>query len=222
MRAASPVIEATVSTGKGNLLILGVDMLGDRSLRTYDLEGSDAAIDDPLVFLAQADSLIVTKTFAEKKGLKIGSRMPMRTMQGDLVFTVRGIMKPGGLASAFGGDLAVMDIYAAQKMLGRGRKFDRIDLALRRRCDTCPGRRRNCARCWAPVSSGSAQFARRAVRSDLAHLFAGVQHHQHICVVYRDVHHLQHLRNSRHAAPLGDRNSARARSDRSRRSGRYF
>ncbi len=130
VRAAAPVIEATVSTGKGNLLILGVDMLGDRSLRNYDLEGTDEAIDDPLVFLAQADSLIVTKTFAEKNGLQINSRMPMRTMQGDLVFTVRGIMKPGGLASAFGGDLAIMDIYAAQKFFGRGRKFDRIDLAL--------------------------------------------------------------------------------------------
>jgi putative ABC transport system permease protein len=39
-------------------------------------------------------------------------------------------MKPGGLASAFGGNLAVMDIYAAQKIFGRGRKFDRIDIAL--------------------------------------------------------------------------------------------
>ena len=46
------------------------------------------------------------------------------------VFTVRGIMKPGGLASAFGGNLAIMDIYAAQKIFGRGRKFDRIDIAL--------------------------------------------------------------------------------------------
>ena len=39
-------------------------------------------------------------------------------------------MKPGGLANAFGGDLAIMDIYAAEKVFGRGRKFDRIDLAL--------------------------------------------------------------------------------------------
>lgn len=131
VRAAAPVIEATVSTDKGNLLILGVDMLGDRSLRAYDLEGTDEAIDDPLIFLAQADSLIVTKAFAEKNALTLNSKMPMRTMQGDLVFTIRGIMKPGGLASAFGGDLAIMDIYAAQKFFGRGRKFDRIDLALR-------------------------------------------------------------------------------------------
>ena len=130
VRAAAPVMEATVSTGKGNLLVLGVDMLGDRSLRTYDLENADTSIDDPLVFLAQADSLIVTKTFADKNGLAQNSKLPLRSMHGDLIFTVRGIMRPGGLASAFGGDLAIMDIYAAQKFFGRGRKFDRVDIAL--------------------------------------------------------------------------------------------
>jgi putative ABC transport system permease protein len=130
VRAAAPVIEATVQFGKGNLLILGVDMLGDRNLRSYDLENTDAAIDDPLVFLAQADSLLITKTFAAENGLAMNSRVPMRTMDGDQAFTVRGIMKPGGLASAFGGNLAIMDIYAAQKVFGRGRKFDRIDIAL--------------------------------------------------------------------------------------------
>jgi putative ABC transport system permease protein len=129
VRAAAPVIEATVSMGNANLLILGVDMLGDRSLRTYDLDGSDE-LDDPLVFLAQADSLIVTRSFAEQHGFKLGSRVPLLAMDGEHVFTVRGIMKPGGLASAFGGNLAVMDIYAAQKVFGRGRKFDRVDLAL--------------------------------------------------------------------------------------------
>ncbi len=130
VRAAAPVIEASANTGAGNLLILGVDMLGDRSLRSYDLEGTDEAIDDPLVFLAQADSIIVTKTFAEEQHFAIGAKIPMRTMQGDQVFTVRGIMKPGGLANAFGGRLAIMDIYAAQKVFGRGFKFDRVDLAL--------------------------------------------------------------------------------------------
>jgi putative ABC transport system permease protein len=130
VKAAAPLVEATVSTASGNVLIMGVDMLGDRNLRSYDLEGGDESIDDPLVFLAQPDSLIVTGTFAAKNQLKLNSTLPMRTMNGDLQFAVRGIMKPGGLASAFGGDLAVMDIYAAQKFLGRGRKFDRIDVAL--------------------------------------------------------------------------------------------
>jgi len=127
--AAAPVIESTVSTGGINVLILGVDMLGDRSLRNYDFEGSEE-MDDPLIFLAQPDSLIVTRTFADRQHVQVNSRIPMRTMAGDQVFTVRGIMKPGGLASAFGGDLAIMDIYSAQKVFGRGRKFDRIDIAL--------------------------------------------------------------------------------------------
>jgi len=130
VRAAAPVIEATVATDYGNLLILGVDMLGDRNLRSYDLEDADTDVDDPLVFLARPDSLMVTKTFADRNHLAVGSRIPMSTMSGNQVFTVRGIMRPGGMASAFGGDLAIMDIYAAQGFFGRGRRFDRIDLAL--------------------------------------------------------------------------------------------
>jgi putative ABC transport system permease protein len=134
VRVAVPVIEAVVSTPfkeQGSLIVLGIDMTGDRSLRDYDLEsGDEAVVDDPLVFLAQPDSIIVTKTFADQNNLKIDSRIPMRTMEGDKQFTVRGIMKSGGLASAFGGNLIVMDIYAAQKVFGRGRTFDRIDLAV--------------------------------------------------------------------------------------------
>jgi putative ABC transport system permease protein len=135
VRVAVPVIEAVVSTGlkgQGNVLILGVDMTGDRSLRDYDLKaGEDTAIDDPLIFLAQPDSLIVTDTFTRENDLRIGSRVPMSTMEGEKLFTVRGIMKSGGLTSAFGGNLAVMDVYAAQKVFGRGRRFDRIDLAVK-------------------------------------------------------------------------------------------
>ncbi len=134
VRVAVPVIEAVADTGltgQGNLLILAVDFTGDRSLREYDLDaGDEAVVDDPLVFLAQPDSLIVTRDFAARNGLDVNSRIPLKTMVGEKQFTVRGIMKSGGLAAAFGGNLAVMDVYAAQKVFGRGRKFDRIDLAL--------------------------------------------------------------------------------------------
>jgi putative ABC transport system permease protein len=132
---AVPVIEAPAGTtlpGQGNILILGVDMTGDRSLREYDLEsGDEAVVDDPLVFLAQPDSIIVTNEFAARNKLRVGDRLGLSTMVGDKAFTVRGIMRSGGLTSAFGGNLAVMDIYAAQQVFGRGRRFDRIDLKLR-------------------------------------------------------------------------------------------
>lgn len=134
VRAAAPVIEAALETGlpgQGSLLVLGVDMTGDRSLRDYNLEGQeDDVIDDPLVFLAQPDSLILSKPFAEKNGISRNQKVRFQTMEGWREFTVRGIMKPGGLASAFGGNLAVMDVYAAQMIFGRGRLFDRIDIGV--------------------------------------------------------------------------------------------
>ena len=135
VRVAVPVIEAVVDSniaGEGSLLILGVDMTGDRSLRDYDLDsGDEAVLDDPLVFLAQPDSIILTKEFADKTHVAVGDHIPLGTVLGERRFTVRGIMKSSGLSSAFGGNLAIMDIYAAQKMFGRGRSFDRIDLALK-------------------------------------------------------------------------------------------
>src|SRR5688572_18179662 len=72
---AVPVIEATVETGltgQGSLLVLGVDLTGDRSLREYELDsGEEAIIDDPLVFLAQPDSLMVTKEFAARNNFAV-------------------------------------------------------------------------------------------------------------------------------------------------------
>jgi putative ABC transport system permease protein len=135
VRVAVPVIEAVVDSrvkGEGSLLVLGIDMTGDRSLRDYDLEsGDEAVIDDPLVFLAQPDSIILSREFAQANGIATGGSVTLGTAQGDRGFTVRGVMKSTGLTSAFGGNLAIMDIYAAQKMFGRGRKFDRIDLAVK-------------------------------------------------------------------------------------------
>ena len=134
VRVAVPVIEAVVDTrikGEGSLLILGVDMMGDRGLRDYDLDsGDESVVDDPLVFLAQPDSIILTKEFADANHLGVQSRVALGTVDGEKEFTVRGIMKSSGLASAYGGNLAIMDIYAAQRMFGRGRRFDRIDLAV--------------------------------------------------------------------------------------------
>lgn len=130
---AVPVIEAVVeasSLGQGTLLVLAVDMTGDRSFRDYDLQGDDA-VEDPLIFLAQPDSMILSRDFATRNGLAVGSVLRLDTALGPRDFRVRGLMAPNGFATAFGGNLAVMDIYAAQRMFGRGRMFDRIDLAVK-------------------------------------------------------------------------------------------
>lgn len=133
IRAAVPVIEAVVHTAdasQGNILILGVDMAGDRSMREYSMEGGEDSVSDPLVFLAQPDSLLISREFAERNGLEEASAVEMITALGRKKFTVRGIMKPAGMAKAFGGNVGVMDIYSAQFVFSRGRTFDRIDIAL--------------------------------------------------------------------------------------------
>ncbi len=146
IRAAAPVVEAVVFTdqaAEGGILVLGVDMLSDGRLRNYDLEeDAEEVIEDPLVFLAQPDSILVTRQLAERRGWQLNSPVALRTMQGRKTFRVRGLMRAGGLASVYGGSLAIMDLHAAQLAFGRGRTFDRIDVALQEGSDLGQVRRR--------------------------------------------------------------------------------
>src|SRR5262249_4188315 len=81
--------------------------------------------------LAQPDSVILSKEFADRNRIARGSALRLGTAEGEKLFKVRGLIKSTGLMTAFGGNLAIMDIYAAQKMFGRGRTFDRIEAARR-------------------------------------------------------------------------------------------
>jgi putative ABC transport system permease protein len=131
VKVAQPVIEVIANTAfedEGNLMIVGVDMLGDRELREYQFDESGSDIADPLVALAQPDSILISRTFADKHRLKDGDKLPLFTSQGKKEFTVRGIIKPAGIGEVFGGQIAVMDVFNAQFVFNRGRNIDRIDL----------------------------------------------------------------------------------------------
>ena len=131
VHVAQPVIEVLANTAfpdEGNLLIVGVDMLGDRELREYQFDEEGSEIADPLVALAQPDSILISRTFAEKHRLQEGDKLPLYTSQGKKDFVVRGIIKPAGIGEIFGGQIAVMDVFNAQFVFNRGRNIDRIDL----------------------------------------------------------------------------------------------
>ncbi len=131
VRIAQPVIEVLANTAfadEGNLLIVGVDMLGDRELREYQFDEEGSEIADPLIALAQPDSILVSRTFADKHNLKDGQRLPLYTSQGKKDFIVRGIFQPKGIGEIFDGQIAVMDVFNAQFVFNRGRNIDRIDL----------------------------------------------------------------------------------------------
>lgn len=131
VQVAEPVIEVIANTAlpdEGNLLILGVDTTGDQSLREYQFDRSQTQISDPLVFLAQPNSILLARSFAERHGLHIGSTLPIFTSHGRKDFVVQGLFLPAGIGQVFGGDIAIMDVYSAQLIFDRGRNFDRIDV----------------------------------------------------------------------------------------------
>lgn len=133
IRATSPVIEQIVVPEKaelGSLMVVGIDLLGDREMRDYGFEGDDADLDDPLLFLAQPDSALFTRDFAQRAVLSTGKALSLKLPTGYKQVTARGVMSPKGFAEAFGGNLMVVDVYAAQDLFGRGRRFDRIDVRL--------------------------------------------------------------------------------------------
>ncbi len=75
VQLAEPVIEVIARTAiqdEGNLLILGVDTTGDQQLRQYEFDQSQTQIADPLTYLAQPNSILLSRAFAERHGLQIG------------------------------------------------------------------------------------------------------------------------------------------------------
>jgi len=129
---AVPMIEARAffagaKESTDGLFIMGVDLLQEQGVRTYKTT-DQKVIDDPLIFLNQPDSIILTKSLAEKRGLKLDSKLSLATANGLKNFTVRGLLEPEGAARAYGGSLAIMDIDGARVTFGRENKVDRMDI----------------------------------------------------------------------------------------------
>lgn len=113
-----------------NLMVLGVDLLKESSVRTYKTTDEEV-MDDPLIFLNQPDSIIVTHEFAKRNNLQTDSKIEVATPVGKKTLTIRGLLTPEGVAKAYGGALAIMDIDGAAYTFGRQGKFDRIDIITR-------------------------------------------------------------------------------------------
>lgn len=139
---AVPLVEAratfTARDGsRKSLMVFGVDLLNEAAVRSYQASGKQA-IEDPLVFLNQEDSIVLTESFAAEHGFRIDQKIELMTAFGRKTFTVRGLLAPTGAASAFGGGLAIMDIDGARVMFGKEGRTDRIDVVPRNDGDSGP------------------------------------------------------------------------------------
>jgi putative ABC transport system permease protein len=112
------------------LYVFGVDLLAERKLRDYDLETDESAT-DPLIFLAQPDSVALDLSYLRAHGLAEGDQVRVQTLAGPTPLTIRAVFAAkSGLATLFGGRLAVMDVFAAQRLLNLDHRFTQIDVGL--------------------------------------------------------------------------------------------
>ncbi len=136
----APVVEGDVvvrqpGRPRETLRVLGVDILRDRAFRDYQLlewEGGSAAPrpQEFLALLVDPRSAILTAKFAGPKGLTVGSTVEVGFGDRVVALTIRGLLKDEGPARVLDGHFVLMDIAAAQQLLDRFGRVDRIEIRL--------------------------------------------------------------------------------------------
>ncbi len=131
VKLSEPVIERVVQTAlpdSSSLLVIGLDTGSNLKLYEGEFDQSGLEISNPLAFTERPDSIAVSRPFAERYGLKEGDHIPVYTQKGREELTVRGFFRTSGASVVFGGNIALMDIYAAQRAFDRPDRIDRIDI----------------------------------------------------------------------------------------------
>lgn len=130
---AAPAVDGflPVSGRQGErLYVYGVDFLTDSAIRDHQFVGRAEDFDQALDFIAQADSIGVTESFARRLDLPLGAEITLMTSRGRETYTVRSHLKEQGTAKVFGGNFALMDLPVAQRTLGKEGKLDIVDLTV--------------------------------------------------------------------------------------------
>ena len=142
--AAIPLVRGTITLADDpaeTLQLFGADFTAEEDLQRYPVVANTdrrellRAIGDPR-------AILVTTVFARRHRLATGAGIRLSTPQGVSELIVRGLLETEGLAAAVGGQLAVMDLPAAQLLLGKEDRVDQVDVVLRDGADVNAVRRR--------------------------------------------------------------------------------
>ena len=137
--SAAPVIQHTFRVDGGERLgeavrVVAIDLLYENEPRGYQVSQDGFVVRDPLRLVASPNTIVVSADLARRMELREGDVLPLRGASGRVDTVVRGTLE-GELSGAFGGQVAVMDVFGLQEVLGRDRRVDRIDLAFSRDAD---------------------------------------------------------------------------------------
>ncbi len=136
VRAASPMVTlvARVMDRDLALNIVGVDLVAEEQVQRTAIERQGLQVRDALRLLATPDAVVVTRKLLDRLGLAErwdrGERteIRVRTNKGESTLVVQGTLEDTGIAAAFDGQVAVMDVFSAQALARREGLFDRIDV----------------------------------------------------------------------------------------------
>jgi len=130
--AAFPLVRGTIARTDGSgdaLQLFGIDLVSE-AIESYDVRVTDRD-GDALELLNDPTAVFLTEDYAARRGIAVGARVPFGTPTGIVELHVRGLLRAEGIARVFGGHLAVMDAFAAQRLLGKEGRADQIDVILR-------------------------------------------------------------------------------------------
>ena len=133
---AVPVVSAAAFTtdGSGEMLTVhGIDVTSDDAVRVYQARTpAGEVVEDPLVFLSQPDSILMTREFATRGHIVEGDSIELETPTGRQRFTVRGLIEAEGVGRIYGGNVVVMDLMAAEQAFTRPGLINRVDVVVGR------------------------------------------------------------------------------------------
>ena len=131
--SASPILHQSAKVVGGpndgkSLIVMGLDLLEAREAKGLRVRGDGRDDVLPVESLLAADTIFVGKRLAAEWGLQVGTALDLLVGMRAHRLVIRGLLESeSGLPSAWE-HMGVMDIAAAQALLGLVGRLDRIDL----------------------------------------------------------------------------------------------
>lgn len=110
--------------------LLGVDLVTDRGLHDYRFRTLQGPL-DPLSFVARPDSVALTEEWMTAIGLELGDPLAVRGPSGRHTLRVRAVVDArDSVATVFQGRVALMDVFAAQRLFGLENRFSHVGVSI--------------------------------------------------------------------------------------------
>ncbi len=113
-----------------DLLIIGIDLFDPSKIHQSWIDRNDLDVLDESIFATDLGALILTRDFADRLGVDLGSHFSVSTSTGIHGMTLAGLMPTRRELALLGGNVAIMDIFSAQALLSRSGLFDSIDVTV--------------------------------------------------------------------------------------------